>query len=151
MALGALLIAVGIFALILLVRAARVRYGLVYFLLAAAAWVALFESGLDPIVLGLAMGLITWAHPSARGELERATDLFRAFREQPTPDLARSAQAGLQSAVSPNARLQHLYHPWTSYVIVPLFALGNAGIVIDGGFLSRAFSSPITLGSSSPT
>ena len=145
-ALGALLIAVGIFALILLVRAARVRYGLVYFLLAAAAWVALFESGLDPIVLGLAMGLITWAHPSARGELERATDLFRAFREQPTPDLARSAQAGLQSAVSPNARLQHLYHPWTSYVIVPLFALGNAGIVIDGGFLSRAFSSPITLG-----
>ena len=55
-AVGALLIAAGIFALILLVRAARVRYGLVYFLLAAAAWVALFESGIDPIVLGLADG-----------------------------------------------------------------------------------------------
>ena len=146
LALGALLIAAGIFAVILLVRAARVRYGIVYFLLAAAAWVALFESGIDPIVLGLAMGLITWAYPSARDELERATDLFRAFREQPTPDLARSAQAGLQSAVSPNARLQHLYHPWTSFAIVPLFALANAGVVIDGGFLSRAYSSPITLG-----
>jgi Na+/H+ antiporter NhaA len=145
-AMGALLIAAGIFGLILLVRAARVRYGLVYFVLAAAAWVALFKSGLDPIVLGLAMGLITWAYPSDRGELERATDLFRAFREQPTPDLARSAQAGLQSAVSPNARLQHLYHPWTSYVIVPLFALANAGIVVNGDFLSRAYSSPITLG-----
>jgi Na+/H+ antiporter NhaA len=145
-AVGALLIAVGIFGLILLVRAARVRYGLVYFILAVAAWVALFESGLEPIVLGLAMGLIIWAYPAGRGELERATDLFRSFREQPTPELARSARAGLQSAVSPNARLQHLYHPWTSYVIVPLFALANAGIVVNGDFLSRAYSSPITLG-----
>jgi protein-disulfide isomerase len=92
------------------------------------------------------MGLITWAYPAGRGELERATDLFRSFREQPTPELARSARAGLQSAVSPNARLQHLYHPWTSYVIVPIFALANAGIVVNGGFLSRAYSSPITLG-----
>jgi Na+/H+ antiporter NhaA len=145
-AVGALLIAAGIFGLILLVRAARVRFGLVYFILAAAAWVALFESGLDPIILGLAAGLITWAYPAGRSELERATDLFRSFREQPTPELARSAWAGLQSAVSPNARLQALYHPWTSYVIVPIFALANAGIVVDGGFLSRAYSSPITLG-----
>ena len=145
-ALGALLIAVGIFALILLVRAARVRYGLVYFVLAAAAWVALFESGLDPIILGLAMGLITWAYPSARGELERATDLFRAFREQPTPELARSAQAGLQSAVSPNARLQYLYHPWTSYVIVPSSPWPMQGSSSTVDFLSRAYSSPITLG-----
>jgi Na+/H+ antiporter NhaA len=145
-AVGALLIAVGIFGLILLVRAARVRYGLVYFILAAAAWVALFESGVEPIILGLAMGLITWAYPAGRGELERATDLFRSFREQPTPELERSARAGLRSAVSPNARLQHLYHPWTSYVIVPLFALANAGIAVNGDFLSRAYSSPITLG-----
>ena len=145
-AVGALLIAVGIFVLILLVRAARVRYGFVYFILAAAAWVALFESGVEPIILGLAMGLITWAYPAGRGELERATDLFRSFREQPTPELERSARAGLRSAVSPNARLQHLYHPWTSYVIVPLFALANAGIAVNGDFLSRAYSSPITLG-----
>ena len=145
-AVGALLIAVGVFGLILLLHAARVRFGLVYFILAAAAWVALFESGLEPIVLGLAMGLITWAYPAGRGELERATDLFRSFREQPTPEQARSARAGLQSAVSPNARLQYLYHPWTSYVIVPIFALANAGIVVNGGFLSHAYSSPITLG-----
>ena len=107
---------------------------------------ALFESGVDPVVLGLAVGLVTWAYPAGRGELERATDLFRSFREQPTPELARSASAGLQAAVSPNARLQQLYHPWTSYVIVPLFALANVGIAIDGDFLSRAYTSPITLG-----
>ena len=48
--------------------------------------------------------------------------------------------------MSPNERLQHLYHPWTSYVIVPLFALANAGVVINGDSLSRALGSPITLG-----
>jgi Na+/H+ antiporter NhaA len=145
-AMGALLIAIGIFALVLVVRAVGISRGAVYALLGVAAWVALHESGVDPVVHGLAMGVITYASPAGRGELERATDLFRSFREQPTPELARSAQAGLQSAVSPNARLLHVFHPWTSYVIVPLFALANAGIVINGDFLSRAYSSPVTLG-----
>jgi protein-disulfide isomerase len=92
------------------------------------------------------MGLLTYAYPAARGDLERATDLFRLFREQPTPELERTARAGLRSAISPNERLQQLYHPWTSYVIVPLFALANAGIVINGSFLLHAYASPITLG-----
>jgi Na+/H+ antiporter NhaA len=141
-----LLIAAGAFGLILVALAARIRPGLVYLLLAAVAWVALFESGVDPVVLGLMVGLVTWAYPAGRGELERATDLFRSFREQPTPELARSARAGLDAAVSPNARLLKLYHPWTSYVIVPLFALANVGIAIDGDFLASAYTSPITLG-----
>ena len=136
-ALEPLLIAAGVFGLMLARRAAGVRRGLVYFLLAAVAWVALFESGVDPVVLGLAVGLITWAYPAGRGELERASSLFRSFREQPTPELAREAGAGLQAAVSPNARLLQLYHPWTSYVVVPLFALANVGIAIDRDFLSR--------------
>jgi Na+/H+ antiporter NhaA len=145
-ALGPLLIAIGVFGLALLALAARVRHGFVYVLLATVSWVALFESGVDPVVLGLAVGLVIWAYPAGRGELERATDLFRSFREQPTPELARSARVGLRAAVSPNARLLALYHPWTSYVVVPLFALANVGIAIDGDFLSRAYSSPITLG-----
>jgi Na+/H+ antiporter NhaA len=145
-ALGPLLIATGVFGLALVALAARVRQSLVYLLLAAVSWVALFESGVDPVVLGLAVGLVIGAYPAGRGELERATNLFRSFREQPTPELARSARGGLRAAVSPNARLLALYHPWTSYAIVPLFALANIGIAIDGDFLSRAYSSPITLG-----
>ena len=147
----ALLIAAGIFAVILLVRFVRLRYGLryyglVYFALGTAMWVALFESGVDPIVVGLLAGLLTVAYPASRGDLEHASDLFRLFREQPTPELARSAQTGLAAAISPNERLQQLYHPWTSYVIVPVFALANAGLAIDGGFLARAYTTPITLG-----
>jgi protein-disulfide isomerase len=52
----------------------------------------------------------------------------------------------VRAAISPNDRLQQLFHPWTSYLIVPLFALANAGIAISGEFLSRAYTSPITLG-----
>jgi len=52
--------------------------------------------------------------------------------------MARQLRAGVRTAVSPNDRLQQLWHPWTSYVIVPLFGLANAGIPIDVGFLAKA-------------
>ena len=109
-----------------------------YFVLAVASWVALLGSGVEPVVLGLAMGLLVWAYPVARSELDRAGERFREFREQPTPELERSAREGLSAAIPPNERILALYHPWTSYVIVPLFAFANAGIAIDGGLLERA-------------
>lgn len=142
----ALLVAVVIFGVVLLVRAWGVRFGPVYALLGVAAWVAVSESGVDPVVVGLVMGLLTYAYAPGRDELQRASDQFRLFREQPTPQLARMAHAGLTSALSPNERLQTLYHPWASYVVVPLFALANVGIVLDGELLSRAVTSPVTLG-----
>ena len=141
-----LLVALGFFAAVFVVRSVPVRGGLVYFVLAAGAWVGLLKSGVEPIVVGLVMGLLVYAYPAPRSTLERATERFREFREQPTADLARAAGAELRSATSPNERLQQLFHPWTSYLIVPLFALANAGIALDGAFLAQAFSSPITLG-----
>src|SRR5581483_3332450 len=146
LAVGALLVAVALYALVLVTRALGVRHGGVYLVLGAALWVATLESGVEPVVVGLAMGLLAYAYPVARSELERTGERFRAFREQPTPELARSLGEGIRSAVSPNERLQLLYHPWTSYAIVPLFGLANAGIAIDGEFLERAFTSPVTLG-----
>ena len=145
-ALTALLVAIGIVGAMVVVRNSGVRIGLVYFVLGVTTWVALEKSGVDPVVVGLVMGLLTYAYPAARGDLERATTLFRSFREQPTPELERTARAGLRLAISPNERLQELFHPWTSYVVVPLFALANAGIAISGGFLSHAYTAPITLG-----
>ena len=141
-----LLIAVAFFGAILVARRFRLRAGLVYLGLGTAAWVAMLESGVEPIVIGLAMGLLVWAYPAPRSDLERLTARFREFREQPTAELARAARVELRAATPPNERLQHLYHPWTSYVIVPVFALANAGVAIDAAFLGRAFTSPITLG-----
>jgi protein-disulfide isomerase len=114
--------------------------------LGAAIWVALFESGIDPVITGLAVGLVMSAYPPARTDLERVTELTRSFREQPTPELARSAQLGVASAISANERLQFKLHPWTSFVIVPLFALANAGIDLDAELLGDAVKSPVTLG-----
>ena len=142
----ALLIAGLLLALVLVVRARRIRAGIVYAVLGVAMWVALLESGIDPLVVGLVLGLLAFARPPARGDLERASDLFRRFREQPTPELAESARAGLTQSLSPNERLQQLWHPWTSFVIVPLFALANAGLHVDGALLSRAVTSRVTLG-----
>jgi Na+/H+ antiporter NhaA len=144
--LDALLTGLAILGGVAVLRAAGVRYGPAYALLGVAAWIAIFKSGVDPVLVGLVIGLMTYARPAARSDLERASDLFRMFREQPTAELAQSAREGVRTALSPNDRLQQIYHPLTSYVIVPLFALSNTGVVISGSFLARAFTSPITLG-----
>jgi Na+/H+ antiporter NhaA len=144
--LTALLAALGIFAGVLAIRAAGVRRAPVYFAVGVALWVAVLESGIDPVIVGLVMGLLAYAYPAARIDLDRATQLFRDFREQPTPELAREARLGVDLAISPNERLQRLWHPWTSYAIVPLFALANIGIEIRGGLLEDALTSPVSLG-----
>jgi Na+/H+ antiporter NhaA len=88
-------------------------------LLGVALWLALFESGIDPVISGLAIGLLTNAYePRAEG---------------PAP-------------ISPNDRIQHRLHPLTSMVVVPIFALANAGLHVDGHLLAAAASSPVTWG-----
>jgi Na+/H+ antiporter NhaA len=141
-----LLMAIATFGLLLGLRASGVRRGVIYAPFCILLWGLLLSSGVDPVVAGLAIGLTATAYTPARGALEAASGLFKLFREQPTAELARSATLGLTQSLSPNDRLQRMYHPWTSYLIVPLFGLANAGIVIDGAFLAKAFTSPITLG-----
>jgi Na+/H+ antiporter NhaA len=140
------LIAVAAFLVWLAGLALHVDVPLVYALLGLTMWGALLASGIEPVVTGLAIGLTATAYTPSRVDLEEATGLFRLFREQPTPELARAASTGLTSTLSPNARLQRVFHPWTSYVIVPLFGLANAGIHVDGSFLAHAYTTPITLG-----
>lgn len=141
-----LLVALLLLLLVVVLIRLRVHSGVVYLLVGVLAWFALEESGVDPVVIGLVLGMLTFARPVATETLERASGLFRDFREQPTPALARSAAQGVRAAVPPNERLQELFHPWTSYVIVPLFALANAGIVVRGDFLTTALRSPILWG-----
>jgi Na+/H+ antiporter NhaA len=109
-------------------------------------WLALFESGIDPVISGLVIGLLTSAYAPRRADLEYGSELVQSFRERPTPEAAYSARAGLAAAISPNERLQYRLHPWTSRVIVPLFALANAGVRLDGGVLHAALVSPVSWG-----
>ena len=76
----------------------------VFTLLAVVLWCALLASGIDPVVAGLAVGLATSAYVPRRDAFEEATMLVRLFREQPTPELARTATRGLAGTLSANAR-----------------------------------------------
>jgi Na+/H+ antiporter NhaA len=140
-----LVLAVVVFALLLVV-ARTMRRRSVYFAIGLTLWLALEASGVDPVVAGLVIGLSAPAYTPSRDALEQATGRVRQFREQPTPELVREATTSLTATLSPNARLQSFYHPWTSFVIVPLFALANAGVVLSGDVLATAFTAPVTLG-----
>ena len=120
----------------------RVLYGLV----GTALWVATLESGLHPTIAGMAAGLAVGSYLPRRDEVERAASLFRAFRQSPMASVGNSARRGLERAVPMNERLQASLHPWVSYVVVPVFALANAGVDLRGGLLGEALGSAITWG-----
>jgi Na+/H+ antiporter NhaA len=117
-----------------------------YAVTGAVLWVAAVESGLHPTIAGMAAGLLISARPPRREEVEEATSRFRAFRQSPLPSVGWSARQSLARAVSLNERLQTALHPWASYVVVPVFALANAGIDLRHGVLGDALASPVTWG-----
>lgn len=143
--LGALAVAIAVLGAIVLLKRTGRRGGAIYFVLALVAWVAMHESGVDPVIVGLVVGLLAIARRPDRETLEGASHLFRDFREQPSATLARTAEAGLRSAVSPNERMLEMWHPWSSYVVVPLFALANTGFPIPWSTLGSALTSTITI------
>jgi Na+/H+ antiporter NhaA len=124
----------------------RVWRGPPYFVVGAVLWVAMVESGIHPAIGGVVVGILISAYPPRPEEVERAGMLARAFGQSPLPELARSAKQSVERAVSPNERLQGALHPWTSFLIVPVFALANAGVPVDGELIERAVGSPITHG-----
>jgi Na+/H+ antiporter NhaA len=142
----ALLVAVGLYGVVLALRRAGVGNGVAYFVVGLGLWLSMLASGVHPTIAGVAVGLLATAASPSREDLQRAGALWRLFREQPTPEYARSASRGVTVAVSSNERLQYLFHPWTSFVVVPLFALANAGVEINAEVVADAVASPITQG-----
>jgi Na+/H+ antiporter NhaA len=141
-----LAVAVALFCVVLVLRANGVRHGVPYFLVGMAMWLATLASGVHATIAGVAVGLLATAYPPSRDQLSQAGAVWRLFREEPTPQYARTASRTMSFALSPNQRLQHLFHPWTSYVIVPLFALANAGVALEAEVLRDVASEPIFLG-----
>ena len=144
--LAALLGAAGLLGVVVLLRWRGVQRSSVYWLLAVAVWLATWQSGVHPTIAGVSVGLLTGAYPPRRAPLEMATGVTRAFRQRPTADLAAQASRRITMSLSPNERLQHALHPWTSFVVVPLFALANAGLVMDAELLGSALGSSLVLG-----
>jgi Na+/H+ antiporter NhaA len=127
-------------------RRLRAWRGVGYAVAAIVTWVALYESGVQPTLAGVLIALILPVYPPQRQEVERAGQLTLAFRQSPNPEYARAARLGIDRAVSVNERLMRLHEPYTSFLIVPLFALANAGVRCNGAMLTDALASPITWG-----
>lgn len=145
-AFGPLALAAIGFGLMAALRHLRVWRGPAYLVIAVGMWVAMERSGIHPTIAGVAIALSSPTYPARREEVEDAARLTRAYRQSPNPEFARAARLSIERSVSVNERLQQLYHPWTSYVIVPIFALANAGVALDPTILRSASTSPITLG-----
>jgi Na+/H+ antiporter NhaA len=141
-ALAASLVLLGLIALL---RYRGVESTLSYIVLGFGCWLAAYEGGVHPTVAGVAMGLVTGARLPQRRTLQEAIGVTRAFRRQPSPALATEAARRITATLSPNDRLQHAIHPWSSYVAVPLFALANAGIDITGDVFGRITGSSLTI------
>ncbi|GAB3365205.1 Na+/H+ antiporter NhaA [Modestobacter lapidis] len=124
----------------------QVWRGPAYFAVGVVMWVAMHASGVHATIGGVVLGLLVSAYPPRRAEVESAGMLARAFRQAPDPELARRAKLSVERAISPNERIGALLVPWSGYVVVPVFALANAGVRFDGDLLGRALSSPITIG-----
>ena len=148
-----LVVAVGLVVLTLVLQRIHVRAGATYVLLGIALWIAVFESGVHATIAGVVMGLLT---PSVPFQRPRAvsTEAHRVADEtvdDPWPPDADAPQwlflAGIsREAVSPLARVESALHPWTSFVVVPVFALANAGMSLSAETIADSATSPVTLG-----
>ena len=132
-------------ALLVCTRVARqfdVQAPWVYVALGVVVWFALHEAGVHPTLVGVAMGLLAPATARLSPELVDAEELADVSSLEAvfvTTEIARSS-------VSVVEWLQHALHPWTSYVIVPLFAFANSGIVISASGVGDAFQSRVFWG-----
>lgn len=125
-------------------RRLRVWRGLVYLALAVVTWVAVLESGVHATIAGVAIGLAMPVYPPRREKVEAAMAAAAQFSRAPTPRRGRDAGLRIARAVSVNERLHTLYAPYVNLVVVPVFALANAGVALDGPTLRSAATSPVT-------
>jgi len=133
-----------------------IRAGIFYLPLAIFAWYGFLESGVHATVAGVIMGLLVpaRAYYSDKGFREMAGKILKRWdRDKDTPLAhARLDQDALELAaiaresVSPLERWEHALHPWSSFLIIPLFALANAGVRFVGVDILGAVTSPVALG-----
>ena len=141
-----LVISVALVVGLALVRFLPVARGPAYAVLGLALWVALFVAGIHPTLAGVAVALLIPVFTPERQQVEEAVDLIRAFRQSPNSEYARAATRGLRQSISINERLQTGVGPYVSFVVLPLFALVNAGVRLDSESMSAALRSTLTWG-----
>ncbi len=141
-----LIVAAALLAAIALVRHLPAGRGPAYSVLAFALWLALFSGGVHPTLAGVGVALLIPVFTPQRNRVEGAVEVIRAFRQSPNSEYARAATRSLRESISINERLQTGFGPYVSFVVLPLFALANAGVRLDHDTVSAAVRSPLTWG-----
>jgi NhaA family Na+:H+ antiporter len=123
-----------------------------YVVAAAATWIAVHESGVHATIAGVALGFLTPSRPfyprRSTGEtIAEQLGNVVAERDEEVSAAAMSEVSRLsRETVSPLARMEHALHPWSAYLVLPLFALGNAGVEVTVAGIGDALTAPVGLG-----
>jgi Na+/H+ antiporter NhaA len=141
-----LVISVFLIAAIAVVRLLPAGRGPAYAVLGFALWVALYLAGVHPTLAGVAVALLIPVFSPERTQVEEVVQRIRAFRQSPNSRYAREVTRGLRDSISINERLQMTVGPYVSFLVLPLFALVNAGVMLDAESVAGALRSTLTWG-----
>jgi NhaA family Na+:H+ antiporter len=147
-----LLAAGGVAAVLALCNKFYLRNGVIYALLGASLWYAMHHGGIHATLSGVVLGMFIPARPVRRGRevLNELSSYINQCVEEPEDETVRGAQIlyieeQLEDIEPPLNRFVHLWHGWVAYGIVPLFALANSGISLEGMSLAD-LAKPLPLG-----
>ncbi len=139
---GWLILGAAMVALTVLMQRVRVEAMTPYLLVGTVLWLALHEAGIHATIAGVIMGLLAPTTPVlSPGTIDEAE-----LADVSTPQAAQSTITIARHSVSVVERLEHALHPWSSFVIVPIFALANAGIRLNSELFDGVFSSHVFWG-----
>ncbi len=138
--------AVSMAGVVVVMRRLQIWWTPIYVLVGTALWLATLESGVHATIAGVVLGLMTPAIPAdPEGGRDAAQEANRMALD-PDPATIRHINKQSQELVSVAERLEHFLHPWTSYLIIPIFAIANAGVRLHGADITSALTSPVVLG-----
>ncbi|MDQ3986034.1 MAG: Na+/H+ antiporter NhaA [Actinomycetota bacterium] len=142
---GPLFAAAGLLGTMVLLRMSGFRGHPVFVILGTGVWLTTLGSGLHATIAGVAVAFIT---PTVAygGDEGLLVDLVRRLRGEADPKTVRATVSQARDTVSVAERLEEALHPWSSFLIVPVFALANAGVSLNAAAVEEAIGSRVALG-----
>lgn len=132
-------------AVVIVMQRSRVWFTPMYVVVGIFIWYATFRSGVHATIAGVALGLLAPARPLLGiRAFERIEDMFSG--DSASSSELRDLSWRIRESVPVTGRLIGLLSPWTSFLIIPIFALGNAGVTLSGDAVAEAAASKVTLG-----
>jgi Na+:H+ antiporter, NhaA family len=144
--------AVVLVAAVVVMQRLGVRLLVPYVLAAGGVWLGLYEAGIHPTIAGVTLGFLTPAvafhgrEATGRAIEGRLSEVARERDEELSEGTIWDVSRLAREAVSPLARMEELLHPWSAYVVLPVFALANAGVAVSVDGIGDALASQVGLG-----